>query len=72
MPSCLRASALRRSGVQGGVQTILTLALRTPGNCSRRFLTCALMLTCSGQPCAVRVMSMATSCWSPAGSMRTP
>src|ERR1700719_3690098 len=62
IPSCFLASGLRRSGVQGGVHTTFTFTLRMPGSCSIRDLTCALMLTCSGQPWAVRVMSMATSC----------
>ena len=41
MPRVLRASGLSRSGVHGGVQTTLTVALRTPGICSTRALTCS-------------------------------
>src|SRR4029077_20665885 len=67
MPSCFLASGLRRSGVQGGVHTTFTVQLLTPGNCSTRDFTWALMLTCSGQPCAVRVISTVTFCLGSSG-----
>jgi hypothetical protein len=56
------AVGLSRSGVQGGVHTTFTVQLLTPGNCSTRDFTCALMLTCSGHPWAVKVISTVTSC----------
>src|SRR5262249_19129811 len=34
MPNVRRASSLKRSGLQGGFHTTLTLAFLTPGNCS--------------------------------------
>src|ERR1019366_2919595 len=61
IPSCLRASGLRRSGVHCGYHTISTLALVTPGTLSRRRLTSSVIWPDEGHPCAVGVISTSTS-----------
>src|SRR5258708_21320482 len=65
MPSFSRAAGLRRSGLQGGVQTTLTLTMLTPGSSSILRRTSSLIPTCEAHPRAVMVMSTSTSMSAP-------